>query len=106
MSEQSSTKQAVVKWFNPKAGYGFLTDLESKEDIFCHHKGLSVSKDVYRTLTPGEYVSYASTTDASGKTLAEQVTGIGGGPLLCERPRPVRKNKDSQEPESDPQPSE
>tara|TARA_B100000941_G_C28265590_1_gene428839 strand:+ start:364 stop:663 length:300 start_codon:yes stop_codon:yes gene_type:complete len=87
----SEKKQAVVKWFNPKAGYGFLTDLESQEDIFCHHKGLSVSKDVYRTLTPGEYVQYQSTSDQSGKTLAENVTGIGGGPLLCERPRPARK---------------
>ena len=92
MSSESEKKQAVVKWFNPKAGYGFLTDLESKEDIFCHHKGLSVSKDVYRTLTPGEYVSYQRTSDSTGKTLAENVTGIAGGPLLCERPRPTRKN--------------
>ena len=28
---------ARVKWFNPRAGYGFLTDCDNAEDIFVHH---------------------------------------------------------------------
>ena len=83
-------KQAVVKWFNPRTGYGFLTDLVTKEDIFVHHKGIKTDGDVYRTLITGEYVCYDLSEDNSGKKLASNVTGIANGPLMCQRPRPVR----------------
>ena len=29
-----------VKWFNAKKGYGFITDDESKKDIFLHVSAL------------------------------------------------------------------
>ena len=83
-------KQAVVKWFNPRTGYGFLTDLITKEDIFVHHKGIKTDGDVYRTLITGEYVCYDLSEDNSGKKLASNVTGIADGPLMCQRPRPAR----------------
>ena len=35
MSEER--RLARVKWFNPKAGYGFLTDCKTTEDVFVHH---------------------------------------------------------------------
>jgi cold shock CspA family protein len=82
-----ATKQASVKWFNSKSGYGFLKDLETEQDVFVHHSGINTPENVYKTLTTGEYVSYTSTTDDKGKVLAKNVTGIQGGPLLCEQPR-------------------
>ena len=33
-----------VKWFNAKKGYGFITDSESKKDIFLHVSALEESK--------------------------------------------------------------
>ena len=33
-----------VKWFNAKKGYGFITDSETKKDIFLHVSALEESK--------------------------------------------------------------
>ena len=33
-----------VKWFNSKKGYGFITDYETKKDIFLHVSALEESK--------------------------------------------------------------
>ena len=33
-----------VKWFNSKKGYGFITDNETKKDIFLHVSALEESK--------------------------------------------------------------
>tara|TARA_B100001540_G_scaffold296097_1_gene297495 strand:- start:280 stop:627 length:348 start_codon:yes stop_codon:yes gene_type:complete len=84
---------ARVKWFNPRAGYGFLTDCKNADDVFVHHTEITTSGNVYKTLTAGEYVEYVTTTDPTGKVLATNVTGILKGPLLCERPRPKKKTK-------------
>ena len=39
-----STIQGKVKWFNGKKGYGFITDDETKKDIFLHVSALEESK--------------------------------------------------------------
>ena len=95
MSEER--RLARVKWFNPKAGYGFLTDCKTTEDVFVHHTQVSAPANVYRTLTEGEYVEYSTTTDDKGKTLAQNVTGVLQGPLLCERKKPQRKGQQHQQ---------
>ena len=82
---------ARVKWFNPKAGYGFLTDCSDSKDVFVHHSQITTKDNVYKTLTQGEYVDFGTTTDESGKILATNVTGVKGGPLLCERPKRVNR---------------
>lgn len=84
---------ARVKWFNPRSGYGFLTDCKNADDVFVHHSEITTSGNVYKTLTAGEYVEYVTTTDPTGKVLANNVTGILKGPLLCERPRPKKRGK-------------
>ena len=33
-----------IKWFNAKKGYGFITDDESKKDIFLHVSAIEESK--------------------------------------------------------------
>ena len=97
MASATETRQtARVKWFNPRSGYGFLTDTSSSEDIFVHHSQITTGANVYKTLTQGEYVEYETTKDDSGKSLASGVTGLNRGPLLCERPQPAFRRNPSQ----------
>lgn len=92
-STETSRRIARVKWFNPRAGFGFLTDCVSAEDVFVHHSRLTTPDNVYRTLTQGEYVEYETILDNNGKSLANNVTGVNQGPLLCQRPAPARRGR-------------
>ena len=75
---------ARVKWFNPRSGYGFVTDCVSNKDIFVHHSALNTKTEVYHTLNKGEYVEYTLHVDQTGKETAVDVSGVMGGPLQCE----------------------
>ena len=45
-----------VKWFNTKKGYGFITDDETKKDIFLHVSALEDSK--LRMLKDEQAIAY------------------------------------------------
>ena len=45
-----------VKWFNSKKGYGFVTDEETKKDIFLHVSALEESK--LRTLKEEQILEF------------------------------------------------
>ena len=45
-----------VKWFNAKKGYGFITDNETKKDIFLHVSALEESK--LRMLKEEQTIAY------------------------------------------------
>ena len=87
-----------VKWFNNKSGYGFITILNNtnnNQDIFVHHTSLSVQTNSYKTLYEGEYVEFTISpieNNSEHKEQASSVTGIRGGPLLCET-RSTRSRK-------------
>ena len=70
-----------VKWFNGKAGFGFVT-VEGK-DVFVHHSGLKVRNDQFRYLVEGEYVE-VKVSKTGEKYQGTEVTGIKGGKLMCE----------------------
>ena len=79
------TCEGRVKWFNNKAGYGFITDINAN-DIFVHHSSLAVANEQYKYLVQGEYVEFAVVKTINGKYeyQADQVRGIKGGKLMCE----------------------
>ena len=86
-----------VKWFNNKAGYGFLTveNGDDVEDVFVHHSALRTSEEQYKYAVEGEYVEFVmSPADSENhKWQASDVTGLDGGPLLCET-RNARRQRD------------
>jgi len=88
MSASGSTRRVGrVKWFNTKNGYGFITDTQNAQDVFLHHTGIQVPQGVFRNLYAGEYVEYETQTTDAGKTVAVNITGVHGGPLMCQLPR-------------------
>lgn len=93
-SVSSDRRTGRVKWFDSRKGYGFLTDTQTASDVFIHHSGIQVPQGVFRNLMMGEYVEY-DTTDNNGKTYAVNITGVHGGPLLCQRPRPAPRTTGS-----------
>lgn len=99
-----------VKWFNNKAGYGFITihDGDNTDtDIFVHFTAIRVTNSQYKYLVQGEYVEFERVKSTTGphEYKAADVTGIKGGELMCETrnlsqqalraPRPPRDEKQS-----------
>jgi CspA family cold shock protein len=86
MSDRST---GSVKWFNNKAGYGFVTvkggDHDGK-DVFAHYSAIKVADDQFRYLVQGEYIEFDLTKDESGKHdfVVSNISGIKGGSLMCE----------------------
>ena len=78
-----------VKWFNNKAGYGFVTvkggDHDGK-DVFAHYSAIKVVDDQFRYLVQGEYIEFDLTKDESGKHdfVVSNISRIKGGSLMCE----------------------
>ena len=84
-TDVTSKFEGRVKWFNNKAGYGFITDVNAN-DIFVHHTSLLVTSEQYTYLVQGEYVEFnvIKTTNSKYEYQADQVRGIKGGKLMCE----------------------
>lgn len=75
-----------VKWFNDRLGYGFVTVNQGEDkgrDIFVHHSGIKPANSNYKTLRKGEYVNFNVVKGLNGSQ-AVDVTGINGGPLMCD----------------------
>tara|TARA_B100001989_G_C24469751_1_gene428565 strand:- start:117 stop:527 length:411 start_codon:yes stop_codon:yes gene_type:complete len=89
-----------VKWYNATKAYGFITPLQGvKQDVFVHFHDLCPKNTDRPALCTGEYVQYelGDASDGTGRQKATNVTGIYGGPLLCDHGRVTfRSYRDSQ----------
>jgi cold shock CspA family protein len=112
-STNSERLTGRVKWFNNKAGYGFITVTDgehSNSDVFIHHSAINVSNQQYKYLVLGEYVDFNLVTIDNDKYKyhAGNVNGVKGGKLMCETRHELkvsqnnyRREKSSSVPERD-----
>ena len=105
MSNETQTPRLVgkVKWFNNKAGYGFITASEGEldgKDIFVHYSTINVSNPQYKYLVQGEYVEFELVKSQNEKHefQATNVSGIKGGSIMCETLSTSRLNTSDERP--------
>ncbi len=90
-----------VKWFNNKAGYGFITVSDegdySGKDVFVHHSVIHTSTEQYKYLVQGEYVDFSLQLceNDDHEYQASGVRGIKNGKLMCET-RNENRTRDSE----------
>jgi CspA family cold shock protein len=121
-SSQETTTESLrltgkVKWFNNKAGFGFITVCDGEhagKDIFVHYSSIRGDDSLYKYLVQGEYVDFDLVKSTSDKHEyhAVNISGIKSGTIMCEtrklsdngaRPRTtVRKYKTRPQRQSEP----
>ncbi len=65
---ENGRETGVVKWFNDKKGYGFISR-ESGDDVFVHHS--SIIAEGFRSLAEGDRVEFAIIQDQKGQAAVD-----------------------------------
>lgn len=104
-SAQSERVIGRVKWFNNKAGYGFITVTDgsrSGSDVFIHHSAINVESQQYKYLVQGEYVNFdvVHTNSGTHEWQASNVSGVNSGKLMCETRREYKIARTNFRPEA------
>jgi hypothetical protein len=100
-TQETSRITGQVKWFNNKAGFGFITVCngfeQSGKDIFVHYSAISVSNSQYKYLIQGEYVDFDIVKPENDKHEfhAVNITGVRNGNIMCETRRTFSQSQSS-----------
>ena len=61
---KSKMSTGTVKWFNDAKGFGFITQDNGGDDVFCHHT--AIAAEGFRSLTEGQKVTFEVTKGPKG----------------------------------------
>ncbi len=62
-------EQGVVKWFDERKGYGFISRESGDGDIFVHHS--AITGEGFKTLNEGDRVEFSITQGNKGPAAAD-----------------------------------
>ncbi len=62
-------EKGVVKWFDERKGYGFISRESGGGDIFVHHS--AILGEGFKTLSEGDRVEYVVTQGRKGPAAGE-----------------------------------
>ena len=65
---ENGRETGVVKWFNDKKGYGFISR-DSGEDVFVHHS--SIVAEGFRSLAEGDRVEFTVTQEQKSQAAVD-----------------------------------
>ena len=65
---ENGRETGVVKWFNDKKGYGFISR-DAGDDVFVHHS--SIVAEGFRSLAEGDRVEFSITQENKGQAAVE-----------------------------------
>jgi CspA family cold shock protein len=65
---ENGRETGIVKWFNDKKGYGFISR-ESGDDVFVHHT--SIIAEGFRSLAEGDRVEFGLKQEQKGQAAVE-----------------------------------
>ena len=96
MVKEEATKdvRGIVKWFNVKNGFGFITRNDTKEDIFVHQSSIILKNRSHKrsSLGDGEEVEFDVRKSEKGFE-AVNVKGPNGQPVLGSKHASIIPNK-------------
>lgn len=72
---ETGSKTGIVKFFDNKKGYGFITPDDGGEDLFVHFK--EIVMDGFKKLQEGQRVSFVPAKGPKGMQ-ATKVSPVGG----------------------------
>jgi CspA family cold shock protein len=62
--QRKQMNTGTVKWFNDAKGFGFITQDNGGDDVFCHHT--AIQSEGFRTLAEGQKVTFEVTKGPKG----------------------------------------
>ena len=71
--------EGIVKWFNNKKGYGFISPSDGSDDVFIHYTAIQGEEGDFKTVYEGDTVEF-DVVDGQKGPQASNVTVTKKGP--------------------------
>jgi CspA family cold shock protein len=78
--------QGIVKWFDSKKGYGFITRDDDSTDVFVHFSAIEGGEEEFKTIYQGDKVEFEIVDGEKGPQ-ASKLT------IIEKAPRPSFKGR-------------
>ena len=58
MQQVNIMEKGIVKWFDSRKGFGFITLDDGSKDVFVHYSSIKGSDDEYKRINEGDEVEF------------------------------------------------